>query len=61
MTRTGAGLYAGTVTDILEDKQASRVVCVTLFFTTVETVKDTSVLASLTLYRFSGHVSFSDW
>ena len=34
---------------------------VTLFPTTVETVKDTSVLAILTFYRFGGDVSLCDW
>ena len=35
---------------------SSDTVCVTWVPTTVETLKDTSVLAILTFYRFGGHV-----
>ena len=40
---------------------SSDAVFVTLFPTTVETSKDTSVLAILTFDRFCGHVSLCDW
>ena len=40
---------------------SSETVFVTLFPTTIETVKNTSVVAIVTFYRFGGHVSLCDW
>ena len=40
---------------------SSDIIFVTLFPTTVETVRDTSVLAILTFHHFGGHVSLCDW
>ena len=40
---------------------SSDAIFVTLFPTAVETLKDTSVLAISTFYRFGGHVSLCDW
>ena len=47
--------------DLFSIVVSSDTLFVTLFPTTVETLKDTSVLAKLTFYRFSDHVSLCVW